>query len=57
MRFQVYISAFAATLYMANASDSLGNANIAAPIDLFTVADAHAMTSAQPAPKKPQKPK
>ena len=42
MRFQVYISAFATTLYMANASDSLGNSNssASAPIDLFTLADA-----------------
>lgn len=45
MRFQVYISAFATTMLMANASDSLGysNSEASAPIELFTLADAQAM--------------
>ena len=45
MRFQVYISAFATTLFMANASDSLGHSNseASAPIELFTLADAQAL--------------
>ena len=54
MRFQVYLSVFASTIYMADASDSLGHSNCSAlasaPIDLFTMADAHAMNHAQPAP-------
>ena len=52
MRFQIYLSVFASTLYMANASDSLGHSNCSAsaPIDLFTLADAHALSHAPPAP-------
>ena len=48
MRLQVFLSAFAATLYMANASDSLGHSNCSAsaPIELFTLADANAMAHA-----------
>lgn len=53
MRFQVYISAFATTLFMANASDSLGHSNsdASAPIELFSLADAQAMDKTAEKPK------
>ena len=54
MRFQVYISAFATTLFMANASDSLGHSNseASAPIELFSLADAQAMDKTAEKPKE-----
>ena len=56
MRFSVFFATFAATLCVANASDSITSGNsfteAPAPIDLFTMADVETETnnSAQPLP-------
>ena len=59
MRFSLYLGAFAATMTsMVGAinSDAYASTDVSLPTDLFTLADAAAMTTAQPDKKTKPKP-